>query len=422
MSEPPVQPINSSNESTSTKPRRRRGFRRIIAIVAAVLIVLVLIVAGVFAVVVHRAQPAQPGSFYALPAPLPNKPPGTIIRSESLTDVPSWARAWKVLYMSASYTGKPTAVSGMIIVSSHPPSGTHHVIAFANGTVGVASNCAASIQGTKAFGALHGLRDFLAAGDVVAATDYQGLGTAGPHPYLVGKSEAESVLDSVRAAHNFKPAHAGTTFAVLGPSQGGQAALFTGQLAGDYAPDLKLFGVAASAPPADLKELLRLNLEGIFGKVLSAFAFDSWSQVYGHNLEQVFKPVARPIVHRLVRYCIHNAKQSLAVIPLAQVLKIGYLKGLPWQIEPWKTIVKQNTPGQTKIPAPILISQGGADLLVHPPITAAFVKHLCSVGERVVYRVYPGVPHDAGAASSSDAVRWTADRFAGKPAPSTCAP
>jgi len=422
MTEPPSEPVQPPIASPPTTTRRRRGVRGIIAIVAAVLIVLVLIVVAVFVVVVHRAQRAQPGSFYALPSPLPKEPPGTIIRSEPLTDVPAWARAWKVLYMSTSYTGKPTAVSGMIIVSSHPPSGIHHVVAFANGTVGVASNCAASIQGTKAFGALHGLRDFLAAGDVLAATDYQGLGTAGPHPYLVGKSEAESVLDSVRAAHDFKPAHAGTAFAVLGPSQGGQAALFTGQLAGAYAPDLKLVGVAASAPPTDLKELLRLNLEGIFGKVLSAFAFDSWSQVYGHNLEQIFKPVARPIVHRLVRYCIHNAKQSLAVIPLAQLLKIGYLKGLPWQIDPWKTIVKQNTPGQTKIPAPILISQGGADLLVHPPITAAFVKHLCSVGERVVYRVYPGVPHDAGAASSSDAVRWIADRFAGKPASSTCAP
>ena len=35
---------------------------------------------------------------------------------------------------------------------------------------------------------------------IVVATDYPGLGTEGIHPYLIGESEARSVLDSVRAA------------------------------------------------------------------------------------------------------------------------------------------------------------------------------------------------------------------------------
>jgi hypothetical protein len=42
------------------------------------------------------------------------------------------------------------------------------------------------------------------------------------------------------------------------------------------------------------------------------------------------------------------------------------------------------------------------------------------MGEKVVYRVYPGAGHDAGAESSSDVVKWVADRFAGKSPPSTC--
>jgi len=40
----------------------------------------------------------------------------------------------------------------------------------------------------------------LARGYVVVATDYEGLGDPGVHPYLVGVSEAYAVLDSVRAA------------------------------------------------------------------------------------------------------------------------------------------------------------------------------------------------------------------------------
>ncbi|MDQ2741467.1 MAG: lipase family protein [Chloroflexota bacterium] len=414
------EPISSDVSGARGTRKRRRRAGRIVAIVAAVVAALIAILVVIFVVVVGKAQPPKPGSFYSLPSPLPDKPPGTIIRSESLSGLPDWAMGWKILYMSTSYTGKPTAISGMVIVPRHASSIERHVVTFANGTVGVASNCALSIHGARYLTALHGLQTYLAAGDDAVMTDYQGLGTPGPHPYLVGKSEAEAVLDSVRAAHNLRDAHAGTTFAVTGPSQGGHAALFTGQLAHTYAPDLTLVGVAASAPPTDLKELLRLKGEGTFGKVLSAFTLDAWSQVYGYNLDTVFTPAARPIVHHMVRLCLHNATQMLAFIPLTQVLKIGYLKSPPWQTEPWKTLLAENTPGKTKIPAPVLISQGGADQLVHPPVTAAFAKHLCAMGEQVEYRVYPGAVHDAGAESGSNVAKWIANRFAGKPPPSTC--
>ena len=53
------------------------------------------------------------------------------------------------------------------------------------------------------------LQTFLDAGYVVAATDYEGLGTPGLHPFLVGESEGRSVLDAARAAHGLKAAAAG---------------------------------------------------------------------------------------------------------------------------------------------------------------------------------------------------------------------
>ena len=52
------------------------------------------------------------------------------------------------------------------------------------------------------------------------------------------------------------PAHASTKVLVYGHSQGGQAALFAGQIAPSYAPDLQLLGVAAVAPVSDLTALL----------------------------------------------------------------------------------------------------------------------------------------------------------------------
>ena len=54
----------------------------------------------------------------------------------------------------------------------------------------------------------------------------RGSGTPGVHPYLIGDSEAYSVLDSVRAARELPDAKAQKRFAVWGHSQGGHAALF----------------------------------------------------------------------------------------------------------------------------------------------------------------------------------------------------
>jgi acetyl esterase/lipase len=51
------------------------------------------------------------------------------------------------------------------------------------------------------------------------------------HPYLVGASEAQGTLDIVRAARNMNETGASSNYFVFGHSQGGQAALFAGQMA-----------------------------------------------------------------------------------------------------------------------------------------------------------------------------------------------
>ena len=80
-------------------------------------------------------------------------------------------------------------------------------------------------------------------GYVVVATDYEGLGTPGTHPYLVGESEARGVLDIVKAAQQIPETGASNKTFVWGQSQGGQAALFAGEIQPTYAPELDLLGV-----------------------------------------------------------------------------------------------------------------------------------------------------------------------------------
>jgi dipeptidyl aminopeptidase/acylaminoacyl peptidase len=91
-----------------------------------------------------------------------------------------------------------------------------------------------------------------------------------------------------------------------------------------------------------------------------------------------------------------------------------------WETEPWKTIAEKNNPGATRTNAPILIIQGDADPIVAPDVTARLADELCAEGETVDLRLLTGTAHvDAGHVAVPDVVQWIADRFAGKPAPTT---
>jgi len=400
--------------------RRPRWLRLGLAVAGLVLAV----GATALSVSYDRGGSDGPGSFYAVPDPLPAGPPGTIIRSEVVDGYQTGATTYRVLYTSTGYDGRPTAVSGLVLVPDRPaPSGGRPVVAYTHGTVGVTSRCAPSLVGAN----LNPLFDeggeaLLDAGYVVAATDYQGLGTPGPHPYLVGRSEAMGALDAVRAARNLPQADASAETAVWGHSQGGHAALFTGQLASSYAPELHLVGVAAGGPVPNLADLFRLNLESPVGKVLISMALASWERVYHDaRLDRILKPGARRTVERVSRICLFGQREILGALPSALLLGFGFLSKPAWEVEPWKRIAKENTPGATPIPAPLLVVQGGADGVVFPEVTKQFVERLCRRGDTVALNVYPGVGHiETSSVAVPGVTAWLADRFAGRPAPSTC--
>ena len=90
-------------------------------------------------------------------------------------------------------------------------------------------------------------------------------------------------------------------------------------------------------------------------------------------------------------------------------------------VQPWASIMKENSPGATPIAAPVFISQGTIDTVVRPPITAMYGGVLCAQGTAVRYLAKPDEAHILIAYRSADeAVAWMTDRFAGKPAPDDC--
>jgi Ca2+-binding EF-hand superfamily protein/fermentation-respiration switch protein FrsA (DUF1100 family) len=133
------------------------------------------------------------------------------------------------------------------------------VVSYAHGTTGLADHCAPSRAGLSRLEREHVAR-WLAAGYVVAATDYEGLASAGPHPYFNGEAVADDVIDIVRAARGLDP-RVGRSWLVTGFSQGGHAALFVGLVASRYAPDLDFRGTVALAPPVHLPLLISVVTE-----------------------------------------------------------------------------------------------------------------------------------------------------------------
>ena len=179
-------------------------------------------------------------AFYKPPSPLPGKGHGGLIWTRKLTGTAALkggATNRLVLYRSTGVDGKAVAVSGTVSVpKGKAPKGGWPVITWGHGTTGIADACAPSRD--SASNPAHTLINYaypllqrwLKAGYAVVRTDYEGLGTPGEHPYLIGRSEGYSMLDMVRAARKLDK-RLGRQVIIAGHSQGGQAALWAASLA-----------------------------------------------------------------------------------------------------------------------------------------------------------------------------------------------
>jgi acetyl esterase/lipase len=317
--------------------------------------------------------------------------------------------------------GEPIAVSGTVIYPATPaPKEGRDIIAWAHYTTGVAGRCAPGLLPNLS-GTIPGLEDMLARGYAVVATDYEGLGLPGVHAYLVGISEAQSVLDSVRAARNLSGAQATNRFVVWGHSQGGHASLFSGELAASYAPELKLLGVAAAAPATNLVDLFKAQKGTIAGDSLTAMAMLSWSRTYNLPLSDILEDGVQKSVEKVAESCLQSISQMLQLLKLAKPLKKSFLKVDPATLPAWRDLMVKNSPGAAPLKVPVFLAQGTGDTTVNPALTVRYAKELCKAGTQVQLKMLKGVSHSFAAEKSAyAAVQWITDRFKGRGAPNDC--
>jgi pimeloyl-ACP methyl ester carboxylesterase len=363
-------------------------------------------------------------AFYRPPDPLAAGPPGSIIRSEpmpSVAGLPQGTTTDRILYHSRTIDGSDVAVSGMIVIpKAPPPRGGYPIVSWAHATTGLASSCAPSNGGDDPIPYLARL---VAAGYVVAATDYQGLGTGGLNPYLVGQSAGQSVLDAARAARSLLGARASNEVLVFGHSQGGQAALFAGQIAASYAPELFVAGVVAVAPASDIAAFAPAAV-GRSTDPLAVFAVSSlvaWSQTYPDlRLATVLTPRALAMARSIDDQCISPLATKFARLGTDQLFRPGWAATASVRLHE-----SQNDPGGAPIDAPVLVVQGRDDTLITPATTTALVdQRLCgSANDSVTYDLLDHAGHtNVLTVAQPSIVRWIEGRLSGKPRPpNTCA-
>ncbi|MBK0419925.1 DUF308 domain-containing protein [Leucobacter sp. CSA1] len=401
----------ATGPSRGRAPGRMRRFARTTAAIASLALA---VAAGAVSVGLHEGSPVV-DEFYAPSRDVPDAP-GQLIRAEPFTrGVPEGAIGWRILYTSSRADGTPAVASGLVVVPENGP-GHWPVADWPHGTTGFGQQCAPSLlEDPFGSGALFVLPEIIDRGWALVATDYIGLGTEGPHPYLIGEDSARASLDAVRAAGQLGPADLSTDVVAWGHSQGGGAALWSGASAADYSPELTLHGVAALAPAANLPALVR-NLPNVTGgSVFASFVVAAYTENYPDvTWREYIRPGAEQTVRSMSTRCLSEPGMLVSVLDvLALSADPAIFRDDP-TAGPLGARLAQNVPRAT-IPAPVLIGQGEADTLVIPAAQQEYVDEVRAAGGQIDYRTYPGVDHvplvEADSPLIPELLAWTDGRF-----------
>jgi len=369
--------------------------------------------------------------FYVWTQPLPAQP-GQMLRTEPLPTtlgLTNAGRQIRILYSATDgVAGKGIVpVSGALFLpKGEAPKGGWPIVAWAHGTVGVADICAPSWAG-RSYRDVRYLNTWLAQGYAVVATDYQGLGVPGPHPYLNARPEAYSVLDSIRAALKAEPTLANKVV-VVGQSQGAGAAFSTAAVAPDYAPDVHLLGtVATGIPNFSPKSMAAAASSGgpsdAATKITPAIAYSFYVTLMGQQTNKsldpatIFTEAALPVLDQARIECIFSLEEDVIQTKLTPdgSYKPGFLKALFGPVMPalmYPTL---------KLKMPIFIGTGGKDVDAPAPSQQALVKDVCQAGSTVEFHFYPDEDHPGAVnASLKDSLPFVRKALAGETINSNC--
>ncbi len=365
------------------------------------------------------AAPAGPGEvatedeLYAVPDPLPAGEHGDLLQYQEIVPAEvDGARSYRVMYLSESLQGEPIAVTGTVVVpTAAAPDGGRPVLTLAHGTTGIADECAPSRRGAAELGLAAGAVE---RGWILAVTDYEGLGTPGRHPYLVGESEGRGVIDAVLAAGQLPEADPSPTTLIGGYSQGGHGALWANEVAGEWAPELEVLGTFAGAPATELDVILSAaGAPGVGG--FAAMVVAGFAAAYPEaDPALILTDEGLAALDAVDEGCIGDVFGALAGVDLARPDGPS--------TPPWPDLARENNPGQVATEDPVLIIHSEQDEVVPVALSGILFDRMCEQGQAVERRVLPdgGGHGPAAAVAYPQALAWFDALVAGEAVDGTC--
>lgn len=393
--------------------------------------------------------------FYNPPTELPAAN-GSLIRHEplplglslpGLDGRPMPGTATRLMYRSTDSGGQAVAVTGAYIEPSAAwkGPGPRPLVALASGTVGQGDQCAPSMTlqhpltlngDTVSVGyEILAVYRLLSAGVAVVVTDYVGLGTTDRlHTYVNRLDQGHALLDAARAAHRLP----GTSLTsdsrtgLYGYSQGGGASASAAELQPSYAPDVKLAGTYAGAPPANLTAVMK----GIDGSALAgalAWSINGFAQA---------DPDLRDVVEANVNDAGRAALKDASTMCVGDaIFGYGFTKSTKWTTsgkslgdvlaaEPRaQAALDRQRIGTLRPAGPVRLATGVQDDIVPHAQARQLAVDWCRKGADVTYDAI-NLPNLGDKiltnhlvpliTDQGDAISWMTDRLAGKAASSNC--
>ncbi|HCV3149398.1 lipase family protein [Acinetobacter baumannii] len=333
-------------------------------------------------------------------------------------------------YKMLGQSGQEVQATSLVFTpNTPPPVGGWPIVVWAHGTTGVADVCAPS-KAALADSTKDLISKLLAAGYVVVAPDYEGLGTPGIHPFLNVKSEAFSITDAVVATRNYLSQRNLLTskkWVTVGHSQGGHAALGAAQYASRAQLDYK--GTVAVAPASNLGFILIAGEQSVanatLDKKISMYAqLDTYTALVTAGIRntqptfdypQVFTPKISSIAQQAETICSGPLGQAFGAGMTQYATEHngtldGYTRTQPnfMAVPLVKTFLdKDSQLLQVKVTTPIIIYQGLADSTVPKVATDILISNATVVGTKI--NSYVTGNWDHGTAMSSNVDNIVAD-------------
>ena len=421
--------------SSSTALRVRRLF-------AVPLLVTILALTGAPPAVAAPPKSPDSDSFYVYSGakPLGQISGGTVLKRRAIqvkiAGYPTPFDAVQALYRTTNQLGAPSATVTTVI-KPLVPNPVVNLVSYQTAYDALGTQCDPSYTlngGNPGYQLAQDEAAFIATylttgGYYVNVPDYEGTRRNGePLHWAAGYESGYGTLDSVKAAESVLKAPSSTKVGLVGYSGGSIASEWASELAGHYAPQLNIVGVAEAGIPVHFAHNLKyINGSPVWSGIIPAVIV-ALSQSFGIDYAKYLSPFGLQVTTAIRNQCITDFLGKYPGLTTQKILKPQYRDFLA--IPAFRAVVNKlimgTVPGHPK--GPLFMMNGNADGTGDNVMIAADVRALalqyCAQGVNVNYKEIKnqqGTHTNVAAIFEPAGLTFLTSAFAGTPPPSGCA-